>query len=521
MSEALVPLLVAVPLAGALLAVGGGLLDDRLPEAVAWVVLAGQVALAGWLGSRVLVTDVDRLSVAVGGFAAPYGIELVVDGLSAVVVVLVAVVSLAVLAYARTDAPGGAPFYAEYLLLVAGLSGMTVTGDVFNLYVFLEIAGLATYALVASAGTGRAAVSALKYLLFGTVAASLYLLGVGYALVATGTLNMADLSTELAAVGYDSPLVLASFGFVVAGLATKTALFPLHTWQPDAYRDAPDSVTALISALVSTVAAYALLRLVYTVYTPAFLAANPLARDVLIAFAATSVLVGSALAVVQSEVKRMLAYSSVSQFGLVVTGVAIGTPAALFGAIVHLVGHAVMKGGLFVTAGAVDDAAGARTVAEYAGLADRFPVLGGAGSVLMLAMVGVPPAVGFAGKWYIALGAVRAGTWPVAVVVFASTLLTLAYFARLIERMYVADPSPAVGAVSDGGTDAPGDVRGDPDRETGGDADGGVDLDEPPRPPTGALVLIVGAAVAAVALGLVVTDLGTVLEPTLDTLLPP
>ena len=175
-TEALVPLLVAVPLSGALLAFGAGLVDDRLSEAVAWVALAAQVALAGWIGATVFADG--PLSTEVGGFAVPYGIELAVDGLSAVVALLVAVVALAVLAYVRTDtdAPGGAAFYAEYLLLAAGLSGMSVTGDVFNLYVFLEISGLATYALVASSGTGRAAVSALKYLMFGTVAASLYLL---------------------------------------------------------------------------------------------------------------------------------------------------------------------------------------------------------------------------------------------------------------------------------------------------------------------------------------------------------
>ncbi|WP_338738822.1 proton-conducting transporter membrane subunit [Haloplanus salilacus] len=496
MIDTFVPLLVAVPLLGALLAVAAGLLDDRGPPVVAALTLLGQVGLAGWIGSRALLEG--PLSNGVGGFVAPYGIELVVDGVSAVVVSLVAVVSLGVLFYAVDDDPGGTAFYTEYLLLVAGLSGMSVTGDVFNLYVFLEISGLATYALVASAGTGRSAVAALKYLLFGTVAASLYLLGVGYALIATGTLNMADLSVKLAQVGYDSPLVLASFGFIVVGLATKAALFPLHTWQPDAYNDAPDSVSALISALVSTVAAYALLRLLYTVYTPAFFEAVPVARDAIVAFAALSIVAGSVLAVVQSEVKRMLAYSSVSQYGLVVVGLAVGTPAAVFGAVVHLVGHAIMKGGLFVAAGTIDDLTGATTVDGYAGLADRFPFLGGASAVLMLAMVGVPPAVGFAGKWYIALGAVRAGTWPVAVVIFASTLLTLAYFALLIERMFVAPASPSVRAAADGG-------EGEGER--------------PDRPSRVALALVVLAAVVAVVLGLVVTNLQIALEPTIDTLL--
>jgi multicomponent Na+:H+ antiporter subunit D len=495
----LVPLLVAVPLGGALLALAAGTLVSRGPRTVAWAVLALQTALAAVVVRRAFAGP---LSTDVGGFAAPYGIELVVDGLSAVVVALVALVSLAALVVVGDDAdPTDGAFYAEYLLLVAGLSGMSVTGDVFNLYVFLEITGLATYALVASAGTGRAAVSALKYLMFGTVAASLYLLGVGYALVATGTLNMADLSVKLAQVGYDSTLVVASFGFIVVGLATKTALFPLHTWQPDAYRDAPDGVTALIAALVSTVSAYALLRVVYTVYTPAFLDANPVARDALVAFASVSIVVGSVLAVTQSEVKRMLAYSSVSQYGLVVVGLALGTRAAVFGAIVHLVGHAIMKGGLFVAAGAVSDATGARTVEAYAGLADRRPVLAGAGAVLMLAMVGVPPAVGFAGKWYIALGAVRAGTWPVAVVIFASTLLTLAYFALLVERMFVAPAAPAE-SLADGGTTDEGDAA----APTAG-------------PSTGALALVVGTAVLAVVLGLAVTDIEALLQPTLDSLL--
>ncbi|MFB6102798.1 MAG: proton-conducting transporter membrane subunit [Haloplanus sp.] len=497
MTDALVPLLVAVPLLGALLALAAGLVTDRGPAVVAAVILTGQTVIAGWIGRNAVVDG--PLSAEVGGFAAPYGIELVVDGLSAVVVVLVAVVSLAALVYVRRDDPGGTAFYTQYLLLVTGLSGMTVTGDVFNLYVFLEISGLATYALVASAGTGRSAVSALKYLFFGTVAASLYLLGVGYALVATGTLNMADLSVELARAGYTSPLVVASFGFIVVGLATKTALFPLHTWQPGAYQDAPDSVSAVIAALVSTVAAYALLRLLYTVYTPAFFEAVPVARQALVAFAAVSIVVGSVLAVAQSDVKRMLAYSSVSQYGLVVVGLAVGTPAAVFGAVVHLVGHAIMKGGLFVAAGTVADLTGARTVDEYAGLADRFPVLGGGSAVLMLAMVGVPPAVGFAGKWYIALGAVRAGAWPVAVVIFASTLLTLAYFATLIERMFVASASPAVQATTDGGAD------------TG----------TPVESARATIALVVGAAVVAVVLGIAVTDLQTVLEPTLDRLLSP
>jgi multicomponent Na+:H+ antiporter subunit D len=342
----------------------------------------------------------------------------------------------------------------------------------------------------------------LKYLIVGTIGASLFLLGVGYAYVATGTLNMADLSTQLAAVGYDSRLVLAAFGLLVTGLLVKVALFPVHSWQPDAYTFAPDSVSVLISALVSTVSAYAVARIVFSVFTVDFLAAVPAARTALVYAAAVSIVAGSALAVVQSEIKRMLAYSSVSQFGMIVAAVAIATESAAVGGLVHLVGHAVLKGGLFAAAGVVAARTGARTLDDYAGLAGRTPVAAGAVAVLGLGLVGVPPAVGFVGKWYIAVGAVESGTWVVAAVILASTLLTLAYVARVIERMYFAG----------------GSVESGPSRPVAGvSTDGGDSATEPDEAPVspGMVAVVVLAAVAAVALGFAASGIESLLEPTL------
>ena len=450
MIDHLIVMLVVLPIIGAAVPPLASLRFDRVGWAVATATALGHAALAGALAWTVWTDGIVRYEV--GGFAAPYGIELVADGLTILLVVLIGAVSLGVLAYARHAGPHANSFYSQFLLLVAGLSGMTVTGDVFNLYVFLEITGLAAYGLVASGRGARSAVAALKYLIIGTIGASLYLLGVGYALAATGTLNMADLSVKLADVGYDSTLVLTAFGLIVAGLAVKVALFPLHTWQPDAYADSPDSVSAFISALVSTVSAYALARVLFSVFTVDFLEAVPIARQALVAVACVSIVAGSALAVAQSDVQRMLAYSSVSQFGLVIAGFAIATPLAVVGATVHLVGHAVMKGGLFAATGIIERKTGATTVGGYAGIAGRAPAAAGAFTVLALAMVGVPPAVGFMGKWYIVLGAVNAGTWPVVAVLLASTLLTLAYFARLAERLYFAEATIAPESVAaDGG----------------------------------------------------------------------
>jgi multicomponent Na+:H+ antiporter subunit D len=497
MIESLPVLLIALPIVAAATVLVAGQFDHRVGWPLTLLAMVGQVALAGWLAVSVVTEG--RVDYAVGNFEIPYGIELVVDGLSATVVLLVAAVSLAVLAYVRRAGPHSVGFFVMYLLLVTGLTGMTVTGDVFNLYVFLEITGLAGYALVATGEGGRAAVSALKYLIVGTIGASLYLLGVGYALVSTGTLNMADLAATFgtAAAPYDSTLVVTAFALMVAGLAVKVALYPLHTWQPGAYANAPDSVSVFISALVSTVSAYALARVVFSVFTVDFFDAVPLAQDALVTIAAVSVVLGSALAVMQTDVQRMLAYSSVSQFGLIVAAVGIATPLAVVGAVIHLVGHAVMKGGLFAATGIVRRRTGARHVDDYAGLSDRAPLTAACFALLALAMVGVPPAVGFVGKWYIVVGAFEAERWVVAAVLLVSTLLTLAYFARLVERMYFRE--------------ATADPAGEAAMADGGDA----------TVSAGMLALVVGATVAAIALGPLGPPIESALQPTLEVLLSP
>jgi len=508
MIEHLPVLLVVLPIVGGALPLVASLYTDRAGWPIAVVAMLGHAAIAGLLAGQVWADGV--VTYAVGGFALPYGIELVVDGLALAVVALISAISLGVLAYARHAGPHENTFYSQLLLLVTGLTGMTVTGDVFNLYVFLEITGLAAYGLVASGRAASAAVAALKYLIIGTVGASLYLLGVGYALAATGTLNMADMNAKLAAVGYDSTLVLTAFGLMVGGLTVKVALFPLHTWQPDAYANSPDSVSAFISALVSTVSAYALARLLFSVFTVDFLTAVPAARWALIAVASVSIVAGSALAVSQSSVQRMLAYSSVSQFGLVIAGFAVATPIAVVGATVHLVGHAVMKGGLFAASGIIERETGADTVGGYAGMGSRTPIAAGAFTVLALGMVGVPPAIGFVGKWYILVGAVEAEIWPVVAVLLLSTLLTLAYFARLGERLYFAEPTiREEAAVADGGEGSRG-PRSSSDRRSGG-GEGAVSA--------GMLAVVVIAAVLAVALTAAVPALEQLLNQTLPPLI--
>ncbi|AGN00093.1 monovalent cation/H+ antiporter subunit D [Salinarchaeum sp. Harcht-Bsk1] len=524
-------LLIALPIVAAALTLVVGLRWPTAGWSMALLAMLGEAGLAAWLANAVY-GEQGRIVHELGAYGRPgpenfaVGIELVADALTGVMVGLIAVVALAVLAVTRRAGPRGTPFYAAYLLLIAGLMGVVLTGDVFNLFVFLEITGIATYTLVASDRSAPAAVASLKYLIVGTTGASLYLLGVGYLLMATGTLNMADLSATLAGEPsfvdgplYTDTLVLASYAFIATGLFVKSAIFPLHTWQPGAYAEAPDGVTVLISALASTIGAYAFLRITLTVFTPAFFAATPIVATTIVTLASISVVAGSALAVMQSRVKRVFAYSSVSQFGLIVTAVGIAvhpdagasaSEAALVGAVIHLVGHAIVKGGLFAAAMGLARDAGARRVRDLAGLGRESPVLSASLAVLGFTLVGVPPAVGFLGKWYIAVGAIDAGIWPVAAVILLSTVFTLAYVARIVEQLYFT-PSPSAGDVGvDVDADAPSD-------ESGGRAvaaDGGAVEDGTlDGVPFGIVAVAVAAAIMAVLLGFAGPELSDAIDP--------
>ena len=505
MSDALLPLLIAIPLLAAVVPLLLGLRVNRAgwPVAMATsLVVAGLATRLAWAvspwsgGGQRFVHDL-------AGYPAPYGIELVGDGLSAILALLIGVIAVAVAVYARTTGPDSNGFYSGYLLLVGGLLGMALTGDLFNLFVFLEIVGLVSYALIASNDDGRAAYGALKYLFLGTTGASLYLIGVGYAFVATGTLNMRDMATELDLVGYGDPMVQAAFGFILIGFMLKIAIFPLHTWQPDAYTYAPDTVSAFIAALVSTTAAYALIRIAYDVFTVEFFAANPLITDAVLLVASISIVVGSLLALLQSDLKRVFAYSSVAQFGMILAAIGLQSETALFGAIIHLVGHGLMKATLFMGAGVLSSAYGAQTVADYAGLAKRAPITAGMMAVAGLALVGIPPSVGTLGKWFIALGAVEEGSWGVAAVIFLSTLLTLTYIGRLLEALYFTPLADTDGEIA---ADAAETV--DPADDSSVVADGGVD-----RVATERVVVVVVLALSTVALFAAADPLAAMLDP--------
>ena len=512
----LLPLLVAVPVLGALVPFACRRRYPTVGSRATAALLVTQVGLAGAVVAGVATTG--PLTYVVGGLPAAVGIGLLADQVSSAFVLFVAVAAATLYLTVRRDATGASD--SLWLLFVAGLTGMAVTADVFNLYVFLEIAGLAAYALVASRRGATAALAALQYLLVGTVGATFYLLGVGYLYVATGTLAMADLGPELAAVGYDSPLVVAALLLVTVGLGVKIAVFPLHTWKPDAYAAAETDVAALLAALGSTVPAYALVRIVFDVFTADTFEAVPLVRTVFVVAGLVSVVAGGYLTVRQSNVRRLLAYSSVLQFGLVFVGIGLATRGAVTAALILVLANGVAKGGLFVAAGLFEREFGARTVDEYAGRARERPVVAAGVAVAFASLVGLPPTVGFAGKWYLALAAVEVRGWVVAAVVLVSTLVSLAYGGRVVERLYLAPTTPGNAAVADGG--AAGGGTADGEEADGGTADGGTsngwaagDGVAATRRGREALVVVLAAA-ATLALGLGSTALADWFAPVVE-----
>ncbi|MBM4406690.1 MAG: NADH/ubiquinone/plastoquinone (complex I), partial [Chloroflexi bacterium] len=315
--------------------------------------------------------DGASLSYALGGWSPPLGIEYRVDRIGAFVVLVTLSVALVVLIAVRrvalaefSDRLG--PFYGLVLLMLAGVTGMVVTFDLFNLFVFIEISSVASYALVFMGGP-RGMVAGFRYLLIGSIGGGFYLLGVGFIYFATGSVNMGDVATLLPGLE-GSRAVLAGAVFIFVGLALKMALFPLHLWLPDAYAYAPSSVNSMIAPVMTKAAAFAMLRMFLSVFPPGYLTDDVPIAGALMVMGLLGMVIGSALAVAQRDFRRMLAFSSIGQLGIIGVGIGLATPLGAAAALLHIMNHAVMKACLFVVAAAVRFRTGRTDIAGMAGL---------------------------------------------------------------------------------------------------------------------------------------------------------
>jgi len=406
-------LTVVVPLIAGFLTPIIGWIDRRLPWY--WVVLAMFVVLLIAGNNLVTVINSGTIQYKLGGWDPPFGIEYVIDLLNGFVCLIIAFIAFMVSIYSKEsvkkEVPGKTtPFYAVFLLLITGLMGMTITGDIFNFYVFLEISSLTAYALIAMGDRGDGVVASFNYLIMGTVAASFILLGIGYLYAVTGTLNMADMQNILPGV-YESKVVLAALAFFMVGFSIKVGLFPLHSWLPDAYTHAPSTASALIAGLMTKVGAYAMIRFMFGVFTPDFVINTTQMTNILI-----------------------------SQIGYILLGFGLVNTIGITGGMLHIMNHAFMKCALFLVAGAVFYKTDIRNIYQFQGLGKKMPVTTTVFLIAALSMIGVPGTVGFTSKWYLALGSIEANQWIFVAVILISSLLNIVYFWRIFDNIWFGHP---------------------------------------------------------------------------------
>ena len=442
MTSALAPLPVLLPLLGA----AGALLLAHHPRAqrtLSVVVLTAVLAVSVTL---LLMADGDGpTAVAVGGWPVPLGIVLVVDRLSALMLVVASTVALAVLVFAvgqgSADRDEDTPlsiFHPTFLVLVAGVSNAFLAGDLFNLYVGFEILLMASYVLLTLGGTAPRIRGGITYVIVSLTSSIIFLAAIGLVYAATGTVNMADLAVRLADLPEGTQVLLQSMLLIAFGI--KAAVFPLSAWLPDSYPTAPAPVTAVFAGLLTKVGVYAIIR------TQTLLFPGGALDDLLMWAALATMLIGILGAVAQTDLRRLLSFTLVSHIGYMVFGIALSTAAGLAGAVFYVAHHIAIQTTLFLVAGLVERQGGTTSIDRLGGLARRSPLLALLFFVPAMNLAGIPPLSGFIGKLGLLQAGVAEGSAAAYVLVaggVVTSLLTLLAIARVWTRAFWRPPTQA------------------------------------------------------------------------------
>jgi len=423
-------------------------------------ILFGNRALSWWIAflaslssflfsSHLLlqVLDGDVISYALGGWAPPIGIEYRIDAANALILFLISGISTLALPYAWRSVSAEVAsrhhtlFYTCFLLCMTGLMGVVATGDAFNVFVFLEISSLSTYVLVAAGARQdkRALTASYDYLIMGTIGATFFVIGIGFLYMATGTLNMVDMSERLGPL-QDSRTVQAGFAFILVGMGLKAAIYPLHLWLPNAYTYAPSVVTVFLAATSTKAAIYVLVRFLFSVFEPQDVFDFGALRYVGIPLAILAMFAASIIAAFQNDLKRMLAYSSIAQIGYMLLGIAFITQTGLTAALVHLFNHGITKAALFMVVGIFVMKIGSTYYDDLQGMGKKLPWTCFAFVLAGISLIGVPGTAGFVSKWVLIEASLELGWWYIAVAVVLSSLLAVVYVWRVVEVLYLKSP---------------------------------------------------------------------------------
>ena len=416
-----------------------------------WATPAWLLALAGtavaFLSALVLHTLTlhgAEFSYALGNWPPPWGIEFIIDSPSTITLLVLTGLALIATIFARvalareiaTRDSGKA--YAAWLLCCGGLNGLALTGDAFNLFVFLEISALSAVILVAlGAGTDRRAlIGAYNYLVIGAVGATFYVIGVGFIYAVTGSLNLIDITNRLVLVDQNT-VVMVGFGFMMAGLMVKSAIFPVHMWLPAAYAYAPSAVSVLLAAIATKVSLYVMARLLFGVFDGMPEMTGFTLQWVLMPLALAGIFIGTLFAIYENDVKKLLAFSSVAQIGYIALGFAIATGAGVAAGFIHIINHAMIKGGMFLAVGGFAVVLGRRIgVENLAGLGRRMPITTTAFVICGLSLMGLPLTAGFISKFYLVGALIEANLYAVLVLVLVSSALSVVYLWKMFEILW-------------------------------------------------------------------------------------
>jgi len=426
----MIPFFVVIPLAGAFLVSLLALLGKRarvLADLLTGLLTLGLTILSF---QAVRFTAVfGRSSYPMGNWAPPIGIEMVLDGLSAFMLLTVNLVAFLVAVFSvnyMEKYTSKWKFYTLFLLMLTGMNGVIVSGDMFNLFIFLEIASVASYALVAFGTERQELEAAFKYGLMGTIGSLFILLGIVFLYSLTSTLNMADMAVQLVD-GTGRNIMLLVSVFFIMGFGLKAALVPFHAWLPDAHPSAPAPISAMLSGvLIKSLGIYAICRIFYNI-----LGVTAEISNIFLILGTVSMVVGGILAIGQWDFKRLLAYSSISQIGYIILGIGLGTPLGILGGLLHLFNHSIFKSLLFLNSGAVEYATGTRDMKAMGGLSKKMPITSGTNLIASMSIAGIPPFSGFWSKLIIIVACVEAGRFGYALWAVLVSILTLAMYMKI------------------------------------------------------------------------------------------
>jgi len=436
------PLFVAIPLATAFLL---PVFSERKKAVATFLANVAVLALLVMAVMTIGHWEVYKI----GRWPIPLGINLVLDGLSSLMLLTISVVSFAAMLFSAKymEQYTAKPKYLSlFLLMVAGMNGVVLSGDIFNLFVFLEIASIASYALVGFGCEREELEASFKYMVLGTVASMFILFGVALVYGNTGSLNMAYISAAIQNNGLNIGLSFA-LALFIAGFGLKAALVPFHAWLPDAHPSAPAPISAMLSGvLIKALGVYALVRIIFNVF-----GLSVTISWVLITLGVLSMIIGVFLAVGQWDFKRLLAYHSISQMGYVILGIGMGAlilaqggdvkiaALAILGGLFHLVNHAVFKSLLFLTSGSVEMSTGTRELKQLGGLVEKLPITRTTCAIASASIAGIPPFNGFWSKAIIVLAAAQARFWGLAVVTVIVSLVTLISFLKVQRYVFLGE----------------------------------------------------------------------------------